>query len=81
MAEALGNRYVFSRKPNPTLISTPGFSEALIRQDLRTTLSAASRHSCRLEIIMKDVHTLNNEPWRLARWVQLAREESERHGS
>jgi hypothetical protein len=25
---------------------------------------------------MKDVHTLNNEPARLARWVQLAREES-----
>jgi len=24
---------------------------------------------------MKDVHTLNNEPRRLARWVELAHEE------
>ena len=81
MAEALGDRYVFSRKPNPTLISTPAFNEELIRQDLRTTLSVASRHHCRLEIVMKDVHTLNNEPWRLARWVQITREEIERNWS
>jgi hypothetical protein len=23
---------------------------------------------------MKDVHTLNNQPWRLPRWVEIARE-------
>ena len=73
MAEALGRSYVFSRKPNPTLISTPRFDEAAIRADLRQTLTLAAGN--RLEIIMKDVHTLNNEPGRLARWVQLAREE------
>jgi len=73
MAEALGRDCVFSRKPNPALISTAQFDEAAIRKDLRQTLDAAS--GCRLEIIMKDVHTLNNEPARLARWVQLAREE------
>jgi hypothetical protein len=73
MAEGLGRDYVFSRKPNPSLISTGVFDEDVIRRDLRQTLEAA-RH-CRLEIIMKDVHTLNNEPGRLARWVQIAREE------
>jgi hypothetical protein len=76
MAEALGRSYVFSRKPNPTLISTPHFDEALIRADLRTTLDLTARHGCPTEIIMKDVHTLSNEPWRLARWVELAREEA-----
>lgn len=75
MAEALGADYVFSRKPNPTLISTPRFDEALIREDLRTTLDVTAAHGCPVEIIMKDVHTLQNEPWRLARWVELAREE------
>ena len=72
MAEHCGRRIVFSRKPNPALISTGTFDEAAIRADLRETLVAAGR--CRLEIIMKDVHTLNNEPLRLPRWVQLARE-------
>jgi hypothetical protein len=73
MAEAMGRDYVFSRKPNPSLISTGVFDEDVIRRDLMQTLEAA-RH-CRLEIIMKDVHTLNNEPSRLSRWVQIAREE------
>ncbi len=75
MAEACGSRCVYSRKPSPTQISTGRFDEAAIRADLRRTLEATSRHGCRTEIIMKDVHTLHDEPDRLARWVQLAREE------
>ncbi len=78
MAEACGTRTVFSRKPNPTLISTGVFDEAAIRKDLRETLAAA--RGCRLELIMKDVHTLHEQPARLARWVQLAREEVDRAG-
>ena len=72
MAEALGRDYVFSRKPNPAMISTGVFDEQVIRDDIRQTLEVAG--ACRVEIIMKDVHTLNNEPERLARWVQIARE-------
>ncbi len=72
MSEGCGDRIVFSRKPNPTLISTPHFDEDAIMADLRQTLEAGSRG--RLEIVMKDVHTLNNEPTRLARWGALARQ-------
>ena len=76
MAREMKRDYVFSRKPNPTLISTERFDEDAIRADIRQTLDAAG--DCRLEIIMKDVHTLNNESERLSRWVQIAREEIER---
>jgi hypothetical protein len=72
MGEALRDGYVFSRKPNPALISTENFDEVAICEDLRTTLQAA--RGCALEIVMKDVHTLNHEPDRLGRWVALARE-------
>jgi len=72
MAEAVGNKVVYSRKPNPSLVSTGVFDEAAIRADIRKTLKAA--RNCRVELIMKDVHTLNGEPQRLARWVELARE-------
>ena len=75
MAQALGRDYVFSRKPNPALISTGTFDEAAIRADVRQTLDVA--RGCRLEMIMKDVHTLDNQPGRLARWVRIAREEAE----
>jgi len=79
MAEACGREVVFSRKPSPAQISTSIFDEKTIRADLRETLEAARK--CRLEIIMKDVHTLHNEPWRIVRWVELAREECARAGA
>lgn len=78
MAEECAGRYIFCRKPNPTLISTAVFDEAAIRADLRETLSTA--RDCALELVMKDVHTLNNQPWRLGRWVAIAREESAKIG-
>jgi hypothetical protein len=73
MADALGANYVFCRKPNPALISTGNFDETAIRDDIKTTLHAAGGR-CPLEFAMKDVHTFNNEPLRLGRWVTLARE-------
>lgn len=73
MAEALGSDYVFCRKPNPTLVSTPHFDEDAIRDDIRRTLLAASR--CNVEFAMKDVHTVCGDMGRLRRWVEIAREE------
>ncbi|NQT89581.1 hypothetical protein HQ560_22620, partial [bacterium] len=72
MAAEIGD-CVYSRKPNPALVSTGVFDETRIRADIRHTLDVAAGH--RIEIIMKDVHTLHNEPDRLARWVAIAREE------
>ncbi|MCS7222700.1 MAG: hypothetical protein RML36_09915 [Anaerolineae bacterium] len=72
MADELGKDYIFCRKPSPTLISTAVWDEEAIREDLRTTLRIA--RGCPLELVMKDVHTLYDQPWRLGRWVQLARE-------
>lgn len=75
MAEAMGSRYVYSRKPAPALLSTPQFNEEAIRADLRQTIRAAQQHGCPLELIMKDLHTTSGHPERMARWVQLCREE------
>ena len=72
MAEELGQDYVFCRKPKPTLISTAEFDEDMIRKDLRTTLRIAGHGP--LELVMKDVHTLCDQPWRMGRWVEIARE-------
>jgi hypothetical protein len=71
LAEALGKNIVFSRKPSPTLISTEHFCQDAIEKDIRDTIAIA--RDCRLEIVMKDVHTLNNEPDRLPKWVDIAR--------
>jgi hypothetical protein len=72
MARECEAEIVYSRKPNPALISTERFDEEAIKGDLRRTLAIA--RGCRIELVMKDVHTLNNRPERLPRWVALARE-------
>jgi hypothetical protein len=66
---------VFSRKPNPSLISTDKFDETAIREDLRKTLQITKKYNVATEIAMKDVHTIANDPSRLPRWVEIAREE------
>jgi hypothetical protein len=71
MAENLGKNYIYSRKPNPAHISTSEWDEALLKEELKKTLSLTS--GINLELVMKDVHTVSNEPWRLKRWVELAR--------
>lgn len=76
MAEMLGNRYIYSMKPNPADLALPEFEEERIRLRLRLDLHAA--RDCCVEVIMKDNHTIANDPQRVIRWVQIAKEEAER---
>jgi len=73
IAEMMAGRYIFSRKPNPALISTERFEEEILRKDmahmLRLTRGVPS------EVIMKDVHTVNGDRARCVKWVQMMREE------
>lgn len=75
MAELLGGDYVFSWKPNPAELAAPSFDEDAIRSGLRTMMRQTK--SCRVEVIMKDNHTLCGDPSRAIRWTQIAREEAE----
>jgi len=77
MAERLGNRYIFSWKPHPGVLATDTFDEEFVRQALRQGLRALKRNDCRVEIIMKDCHTIRHDPQRVIRWVQIAKEEAE----
>jgi hypothetical protein len=76
MAANLEDRYVFSWKPSPAPLASPHLDERTVRAALRATLGAA--RGCRLEIIMKDNHTLGGNPRNATRWVEIAREEIER---
>ena len=70
MAELLGGDYVFSWKPNPAELAAPSFDEDAIRSGLRTMMRQTK--SCRVEVIMKDNHTLCGDPSRAIRWTQIA---------
>ena len=75
MAVELGAKYVFSMKPNPAGLAMDSFDEEYIRAGLRRDLQAT--RNCRVEIVMKDNHTLRNDPSRVIRWVEIARQEAE----
>jgi len=76
MAELLEDKYIYSMKPSPTPLAAPDFDEQGIRQQLRSALEAAK--GCCVEVIMKDNHTIRNEPRRVVRWCRIAREEIEK---
>ena len=75
MAELLGQQYICSLKPNPAALALANLDEDGIRASLREDLHLT--RGCRVEVIMKDVRTVRNDPRRLIRWVRIAREEAE----
>jgi hypothetical protein len=77
-AEAIGDRYVFSAKPNPAVLAGERWKPDEARAELREILSATE--GLHVEIIMKDIHTLRGEPHRLAEWARIAMDEVDRAG-
>jgi hypothetical protein len=75
MAEALGADYILSMKPHPADLAMSTVDEERIRADLRRDMKIT--RDCRVEVIMKDNNTIQHDPRRLIRWVQIAREEAE----
>ncbi len=75
MAEKLGDRYIYSWKPTPSDLALPTFDEDHVRRGLREMMRATRNN--RVEVIMKDNHTIGRDPQRVVRWVAIAREEAE----
>ena len=75
MAEKLENKYIFSMKPTPTDLAEDVFDENIVRKRIQNGLKITK--NCIVEIIMKDTHTLRNDPNRVIKWVEIAKNEAE----
>ncbi|MCX6992967.1 MAG: hypothetical protein NT011_07470 [Kiritimatiellaeota bacterium] len=73
-AERIGREFVLSCKPLPTVVCTERMDEAAIRRHLVEVFTITRRHDCRVEVMLKDLHTVRHEPERLRRWVELAKQ-------
>jgi len=71
-AEQLGGDFVFSRKPSPALLAGDDWNPQAVQRDLQETLDACARHSCPVELILKDISTVRYQPQRLWEWAELA---------
>ena len=76
--ERIGNRCIFSRKPNPAPLAAPTWEPEAVRRELRDDLERT--RGCVVELVMKDTHTCLNEPERMSDWVRIALEEAEDMG-
>lgn len=75
MSDLLGKDYVFAHKVSPTDLAVSHIDEGYIRCRLHELLVHCKENQNRVELIMKDNHTLANRPQNLYRWVEIAREE------
>lgn len=69
-AEKLGDRYIYSWKPNPAIICGGAPDYDAVQRNIRETIRIAD--GCCLEIVMKDTHTFQGEPERISRWTEIA---------
>ena len=67
----MGNRYVFSRKPTPAFMSGANPSWDLARKDMEKTYAATK--GCCVEILFRDLYTVNHEIGRVAEWVRMTK--------
>ena len=70
--EAVGRDYVFTHKPNPTIVSMHSWDPDLARQQLAEALQKTRDNV--VEVTLQDLHTLHGEPHRLTEWSRMAQE-------
>ncbi|MBM3190852.1 MAG: hypothetical protein FJZ90_19300 [Chloroflexi bacterium] len=71
-AERIGNRYVFSWKPNPAILATDSWDREAARADLVNGLEKTVSRGCIVEIIMQDTSTVRYQPQRFWEWAEIA---------
>jgi len=76
MADNLTDRYICPMKPAPSDLAVPVLDTEHIRKKIRRALEIT--RGCVVEIIMKDNHTIGNNPQNVIDWVRVAREEINR---
>lgn len=69
MAERLGGKYVYSRKPNPAYVAHRTDPET-IRAEIEETVKACIRYGCPCDITLKDISTVSHRPENLIVWAQ-----------
>jgi len=71
-AEQIGEDYVLSYRPSPADMVSYRFDEDRIRSVLRRDLEIC--RDTHVDITLKDVETVENDPKRVRRWVEITRE-------
>ena len=72
--EQIGRDYIVSWRPNPAIVSS-GFDEQHIRKMIRRGMNDSQ--DCHVEVMLKELMTVEGDLSRLFRWTEVARQEAE----
>jgi len=72
MRDKLGDICVLSCKPNPAIFITETFNHDQARKEITDILKATD--GANIELIMKDISSVNHDPKRLWDWARIAQE-------
>ena len=75
MAELGGSNWVMALKPNPAIFAPERFDAAVARAELVKDIEPM--RGCCVEIVLKDITTIRDDPPRLYEWARIAREVAE----
>ena len=73
MAEYMGGKYVYSRKPNPANVAIKTDPE-VIRRETETTVKLCQKYGCPAEFVLKDISTVSHRPENLIVWAKTVSE-------
>jgi len=71
IGEMLGKSYVYSRKPTPAYMSGAQPDWELMEEDMKKTYAATKDSN--LEILVRDLYTIDGDRPRLRKWVDMTR--------
>lgn len=71
-AEAIGEKYVISCKPNPSQLALGKVNREAVEAELTEILKACKKNNCSFELVLKDISTVQGNPQCLFEWEQLA---------
>jgi len=74
---AVGRGYVYTHKPNPSIVSMEHWHPDLARSQLREAFEKTRGNV--VEVNLQDLHTVRHEPRRLTEWSRIARELAEEY--
>ena len=70
MAERLGGKYVYSRKPNPANVAIKTDPD-VIRKEAETTVKLCQKYGCPADFTLKDISTVSFRPENLIEWSNV----------
>ena len=74
LGEMMGGDYLYAWKLNPSVLARDKASTDAIRADIEPFIGPRRGFGCRLELVMKDNHTLCRNPQNVKTWVCTAKE-------